>query len=157
MSVVRSPVEEGQYAAKFVTPPYSAGLSRIEVDEGGDAATGNGAIKYGSHTIIDESLMVDPSTQFGAPYMINGYGGRFDMAQWHPFYDPCWGGGIRVYDDQVMTIQFRGGAITNPNSGSTTQATRPGRSVLYPREHSSTSTWMWCGARSLESAVSRYG
>ena len=79
VSVVRSPVEEGQYAAKFVTPPYSAGLSRIEVDEGGDAATGNGAIKYGSHTIIDESLMVDPSTQFGAPYMINGYGGRFDV------------------------------------------------------------------------------
>jgi hypothetical protein len=104
-----APVVQGQYAAKFVTPPSPTQHSRVEVD--------GRSITYGTRTIVEYDFMVDPSTPFGT-------NGRFEAAQWHPYSDPCYGGGLQLRDDMSMRFSFAGGRVLSTGGGCTYEHSR---------------------------------
>jgi len=79
---------------KYVIQAQTYGKHRTELDQGGSATTGAGAVAYGAYVYYRGILTIDPSSDLAA---IPESQGGVNVLQLHPFTDPAAGELLRLY------------------------------------------------------------
>ena len=110
-TIVRKPVRQGRFAAKFVLEPQmSANGSRIEAHQPDPIFAGG---EYGSETLYAWDEYIPASTRFARHASFN------HLVQWHP-YEECYGSSLAVDGEATpprLLLRIRGGRILRYGDG----------------------------------------